>query len=123
MPRPVSTAISVDDLEYAVEHLVRLAYSPVRAGKVEEKHSIIIDREQILEIALETERLIGLAVIGDVGQAFDERARQCCSMLESVIKKTLNKDGLNKMRLAIRQKRHNSPPGAIASKYGKALVK
>lgn len=117
MPRTVSTAISVEDLEYAVEHLIRLAYSPVRAGTVENTHSITIDRERVLEIALEVEKLIGLAVVGDTGQNFTKRTDKCCSSLESVIKKTLNRDGLKKMRVSIRQKRHNSPPCRIAAAY------
>lgn len=121
MGRTVKKNIDVGDLEYAVEHLIRLAYSPVRAGKVEEKHSIVVDREDILKIALETEKLIELAIINEVGPDFVKRVDQCCRSIEGVIKKTLNRDGLQKMRLAIRQKRHNSPPGSIPAKYNAVL--
>lgn len=117
MARPISTAIAVEDLEFAIEHLIRLAYSPVRAGSVEGKHSITVDREELLLIALEVEQLIEASVIGDPGQGFTKRVDQCCSRLESVIKKTINRDGLNKLRVAIRQKRFNSPPGRIAARY------
>lgn len=117
MARPVSTAISAEDLEYAVEHFIRLAYSPVRAGDVEARNSIVVSREDVLKIALETDRLMGLAVIGEVDQSFIDRVDRCCADLESVIKKTINRDGLNKMRLAIRQKRHGNPPGSIGVKY------
>ena len=117
MPRQMSTKISADDLEFAVEHLVRLAYSPVRAGNVEEKHSIVVDREELLLIALETDRLIGLTAINDVGPEFNKRVDKCCHDLEIVIKKTLNKDGFSKMRLAIRQRRFNSPPSQIGLHY------
>lgn len=122
MPRKMSTKISADDLEFAVEHLVRLAYSPIRAGIVEEKHSIVVNREELLLIALETDRLLGLTSIGDVGPEFDKRVDQCCRDLESVIKKTINKNGFNKLRLAIRQRRFKSPPSQIGEHY-KALNK
>ena len=116
MARTASTKIAPEDLEHAVEHLIRLAYSPLRAGNVEEKHSIVVDREEILEVALEVERLLGMAAIGD-SEGFLKRVDSCCTRLETVIKKTINKDGLQKMRTAIRQRRFNSPPSRIADQY------
>lgn len=109
MPRTLSRKIEVKDLEYVVEHVVRLAYSNVRAGEVEEEYSIVVEREIILEIALETERLKGLALDGNPGENFVARVDHCCDSLESVIKKTVNPVGMKKMRSAIRQKRHGNP--------------
>jgi hypothetical protein len=108
MPRTLNTAIDVKDLEHAVEHLVRLAYSPIRAGEIEGQHSIVVERESVLRVALETERLVGVALSGESDQEFVERVDRCCRDLESVVKKTLSYEGMKKMRAAIRQKRLSS---------------
>lgn len=117
MARSLKKNIDIEDLEYAVEYLVRLSYSPLRAGKVDEKSSITVKRVDILEIALETEKLIELAVINEVGPDFVTRVDRCCRGIESVISKTLNKEGFQNMRLGIRQMRHKNPPGKIPEKY------
>lgn len=121
MARTIKKTIDVEDLEFVVEYLVRLSYSPVRAGKVDEKSSITVKRVDILEMALETEKLIELAVINEVGPDFVTRVDRCCRGIESVIEKTLNKEGLQNMRLGIRQMRHKNPPGKIPEKYQAVL--
>jgi len=123
MARTIKKSIDVEDLEYAVEYLVRLSYSPLRAGKVDEKSSISVKRVDILEIALETERLIERAVVNELGPDFVTRVDRCCRGVENVIEKTLNKEGFQNMRLGIRQMRHKNPPGKIPEKYQAALSK
>lgn len=115
MARVASTKIDVEDLEFAVEYLVRLSYSSLRVSKFEENRSIVAEREEILEVALEVERLVGMVAIGDT-EGFVKRVDSCCTRLEIVIKKTINNSGLQKMRTAIRQKRlRNSPDGLLTA--------
>lgn len=116
MARVASTKIDVEDLEFAVEYLIRLSYSSLRVGKFEKNSSIVVEREEILEVALEVERLVGMAAIGDTG-GFVKRVDSCCTRLESVIKKTINASGLQKMRTAIRQKRLRSGPDDLLLAY------
>ena len=121
MARSLKKNIDVEDLEYAVEYLVRLSYSPLRAGKVDEKSSIAIKRVDILAVALETEKLIDLAVANDIRPDFVERVDRCCRGIESVISETLNKEGFQNMRLGIRQMRHRKLAVRIPEKYHAAL--
>lgn len=116
MARVASTKIDVEDLEFAVEYLIRLSYSSLRVGKFEKKSSIVVEREEILEVALEVERLLGMVAIGDT-EGFVKRVDSCCTRLESVIKKTINASGLQKMRTAIRQKRLRNGPDDLLTAY------
>lgn len=111
MARPLNTGITIDDLEYAVEHLIRLAYSPNRATSAAPKKAgsaiwLPDNRLALLQIAQNVEKLRN-----DKGLLYAEivePAERACIDLECVIKKTLKPDDIKRMRIAIRQKRFKS---------------
>ena len=101
MPRPVSTAVSVQDLNHITAYLVRLAYAPLRSAlSAAEDHSIRTERPTLLKTALMVEEL-------NMPWSSDRCAdvERCCAALESVIRKTLSKDAIKRMRTAVRQMR------------------
>lgn len=108
MARPLSTEITIEDLEYAVEHLIRLAYSPDRATSAAPKKAgsaiwLPENRLALLQIAQSVENLRSES--GLIYAEIVEPAERACVDLEGVIKKTLKPDDIKRMRTAIRQKR------------------
>lgn len=58
MPRPVSTAVSVQDLTHITDYLVRLAYAPLRGAlSASDDYSIRTERPTLLKTALIVEEL------------------------------------------------------------------
>lgn len=109
MARPLSTAVTVEDLEYAVEHLIRLAYSPDRASKAANPKKVASalwlpdNRIELLRIA---------GVVEKAANASDsdivDPLNIACNDLQALIQKCLRTDDIKRMRTAIRQKRHKA---------------
>ena len=122
MARPLSTAVTVDDLEYAVEHLMRLAYSSDRATKAANPNKVAsalwlpTNRIELLRIAGVVEKMVNAS---DTQLANIVKPLEIvCNDLQALIQRCLRSDDIKRMRTAIRQKRHKaSRKSEIATKY------
>lgn len=120
MARPLSTAVSVEDLVHVTEYLVRLAYAPLRCSlSAGDGASIRVEREAVLRTALTVESL---------GDAWERDrcadAEKCCADLQSVIEKTLSPDAIRRMRTAVRRMRMQEPAHpdlTLAARYERWL--
>lgn len=105
MARPLSTAVSVQDLVHITEYLVRLAYAPLRSAlSVGDGVSIRVERETVLKTALCVEQLSNA---WERDRCSD--VEKCCSDLQGVIEKTLSADAIRRMRTAVRRMRMQEP--------------
>jgi len=113
MARPLSTAVSIEDLVHITEYLVRLAYAPLRSAMTD---GIRSERETVLKTALTVE---SLKAPWDWNRCAD--VEKCCSDLQGVIEKTLKPDAIRKMRTAVRRMRMHEPHRdlTLAARYAR----